>query len=346
MITVLSTFGHQNASVRARILDPLQKLGVNFTHVPYFRTSITAKSGFLSEPCQIAKNEMRLRNLEKISKDCVIVNREVSPISRGNLEARVLHGAGRGLYFIDDALFLDSARSAPTRIFSKARKATIAAISADVVVAGNEFLASWASEYAKDVRVIPTCVDTTLYRRKRIYDIGESPRLVWLGTESGLRYLKDISDALVSLHRQRNLTLTVISSKTASIPSKLRHMTDLVPWRQGISHVSLAEYDAGIMPLKSSEYERGKCAYKILEYGAAALPVIASPVGENIRILKSSGNPAPKLGEWEDAILGLLSASAQARERLGSRLRRIVETRYDYSVHLNEYQQLLEDCWR
>ena len=39
------------------------------------------------------------------------------------------------------------------------------------------------------------------------------------------------------------------------------------------------------MPLPDSPWERGKCGFKLIQYMAAGLPVVASPVGVNDRIV-------------------------------------------------------------
>ena len=45
-----------------------------------------------------------------------------------------------------------------------------------------------------------------------------------------------------------------------------------------ISHI-------GIMPLKDTEYTKGKCAFKAIQYMSAGLPVIISPVGLNNEVI-------------------------------------------------------------
>ncbi len=68
------------------------------------------------------------------------------------------------------------------------------------------------------------------------------------------------------------------------------------------------------MPLNDRLYERGKCAYKLLEYGAAGLPSVASPVGLNRSLVEHRGVAAATTqDEWLEAILALLDASSSAR---------------------------------
>ena len=64
----------------------------------------------------------------------------------------------------------------------------------------------------------------------------------------------------------------------------------------------------GIMPLNKTKWEEGKCAYKILQYMALKLPVIATPVGVNKEIIADSQNGmlASTNEEWYKKILNLI----------------------------------------
>ena len=54
-----------------------------------------------------------------------------------------------------------------------------------------------------------------------------------------------------------------------------------VPWSAATEAGSLAAAHIGVMPLTDDEWARGKCAFKLLQYMAASLPCVASPVGAN-----------------------------------------------------------------
>jgi glycosyltransferase involved in cell wall biosynthesis len=62
--------------------------------------------------------------------------------------------------------------------------------------------------------------------------------------------------------------------------------------------------DIGVMPLDDGPWEQGKCGYKIVQYMAAGLPVVASPVGSNRTIVTDglTGLFASSPGEWAHAI--------------------------------------------
>ena len=56
----------------------------------------------------------------------------------------------------------------------------------------------------------------------------------------------------------------------------------------------------GIMPLPDKEWERGKCGFKLIQYMASKLSVVASPVGVNVDIVNHGNNGylASSPDEW------------------------------------------------
>jgi glycosyltransferase involved in cell wall biosynthesis len=72
------------------------------------------------------------------------------------------------------------------------------------------------------------------------------------------------------------------------------------------------------MPLPDTEYARAKAGFKLLQYMAAGVPVVASPVGINRDLVERSGAGFLADGpeEWEEALRTLL-ADTDLRGRLG-----------------------------
>ena len=56
-------------------------------------------------------------------------------------------------------------------------------------------------------------------------------------------------------------------------------------WSQNNDFDIIKDFVVGIMPLKDDEWVKGKCSFKMLQYMAAAKPVIVSPFGMNKQIL-------------------------------------------------------------
>jgi len=89
----------------------------------------------------------------------------------------------------------------------------------------------------------------------------------------------------------------------------------------------------GIMPLEDSEWARGKCSFKMLQYMACGLPVVVSPVGNNHEVLREAllGVAAAEPGEWIEALLALAD-SPGLRAKMGAAGRSVIERLYATKV--------------
>lgn len=239
------------------------------------------------------------------------------------------------VYDFDDALmWLPSSRRAVP--WSKAESCRLAVRAVDRVIAGSGALADWAGQHNPDVRLIPSCVEPGHYQVKRDFDIGRTPRLAWLGSPSTEKYLLSIADALLDVHRRSGARLTVISAGQTSL-GRLDSMVDRVAWVPGVEF-HLGVYDVAVAPLVDGPWERGKCAYKVLQYGAAGIPAVVSPVGANKSVSGDLGYLiADSMGAWVDALLDLLGAASADRRLVGMGARRAVEARYSFTAWAPEW---------
>lgn len=328
-IHAVSIYSPAAGSTRVRIYDWLRHLGRRAIEHQYAGLPSAGPRLLSGHMRQVLHAEREIRALN-VPGDTVLISREASPLSRGKLEARLLSSAGRGVYDFDDALFSDTSRR--RQAFGGAHKFRRAAAAADCVIAGNEYLAEWASEYQQDVRVIPSCVEPSDYRMAQSSRTSP-PRLVWLGSRSTEQYLVPILDDLLEIHRSHGARLTLISaSQQNDALAKLQPMLDRVPWNAETFTTYLADADLALAPLADTPLARGKCAYKILQYGAAGLPIVGSPVGANREALRLLGGIAIENSQdWRDAISSLLTESqSQARHR-GRAARAAVEEHYSFA---------------
>ena len=82
------------------------------------------------------------------------------------------------------------------------------------------------------------------------------------------------------------------------------------------------------MPLPDTPWTRGKCAYKLIQCMACAIPVIASPVGANVdAVPPGCGLLTDSSQQWL-AAFSQLAADPGLRDQMGVAARRWVEERY------------------
>ncbi|WP_441249441.1 glycosyltransferase [Kitasatospora sp. McL0602] len=344
---VVTPYGRGAGSARVRVFEWLDRApelaGDDFQLSSYLSRRDAAPAQLARRPVAVARAELRLRALAADRPYRLLLHREASPLSRGGLERRLITRSEFAVYDFDDALQWDQGDGGlARRVAPKAAKAVLAVACADRVVAGSPVLADWASARHHDVRLIPSCVAPQSYRRKSGYALHDPPRLGWIGSPGNEPYLLMIADALAELHRRTGARLTLIGTTRRTL-GPLEALIDRVAWSESVQRHTLAELDLGLMPVPDTLYNRGKCGYKLLQYGAAALPAVASPVGVNADLLAHFGLPGPRgTDEWADALLGLLDGPATVRAALGARARDITDRHYSYRAWLPAWRAALE----
>lgn len=236
---------------------------------------------------------------------------------------------------VDDAIYL-------RRNGRAAKNAAEAAIG---VVCGNEILADVFSRWNKNIEIVSTGVDVGAM--PMIRNRAEGALTVgWIGTPANMRYVDSISGSiLMALKTVKGSRLRIVTSDKHAIPSSLRSVAEFVKWMPGIENVEIPSWSVGIMPLVDDEWARGKCAFKMLQYMAAGIPVVVSPVGMNQKIIDSASiGYAPLSGsEWTDAIVELL-LNDSLNTKMGVEARLYVEKFYDLSVIAKKWEKVL-DGW-
>jgi hypothetical protein len=229
----------------------------------------------------------------------------------------------------DDAVFhhYDENRRALVR-FALGGKHPALMRGASLVVAGNHYLATFAERAgARAVELLPTVIDLERYPlRPDAKPISRQIPLVgWIGQRVTGRYLQPLAPLFGQLSGSGTVRFRAIGIDAEAFGLPM----ESAPWSEATEVAALSELDIGIMPLEDAPFERGKCGYKLIQYMACSLPVIASPVGANRDIVEHGVNGflAHSIDEWRIA-LEVLAASPELRQRMGRAGRKKVERQY------------------
>lgn len=210
---------------------------------------------------------------------------------------------------------------------------------ARTVVTGNGYLESWARcTGADEVVRIPTAVEADHYS-------GQSPptretfTIGWIGQPLTAVYLEVVAEALRWVGGDPSARVRVVGADNVRLAGvRVEHR----PWSEAHEVAEIEAFDVGIMPLPQTPWEEGKCGYKLIQYMAAARPVVASPVGVNRDLVRHgvNGYLAETTEEWVDALLRLRS-DRDLRARMGLAGRRMVEAHYSVSKVVGRLAQVL-----
>ena len=255
-------------------------------------------------------------------------------------EARLLRRhAKRIVYDIDDAVMYHNRPVSWLSRWRTSRRFLATARVLDHVVAGNEYLADIFRQEGRSVTVLPTVVDPARYIVKH-HAPTATPRLVWIGSRSTLPYLRQSLPALaIAAKRVPGLSLITIADETLTdAPVPIEHR----PWSADSEAESLAAGDIGIAPTPTDRWTLGKCGFKIVQYMAAGLPVIASPVGANAELVREgeTGFLPTTDHAWAEAI-ERLAASPELRKTMGHSGRERVERELSLARVADEWVKLL-----
>lgn len=224
------------------------------------------------------------------------------------------------IFDVDDAIFLYRDGKAAKRIAS----------GSTLVVCGNQYLADTFSQWNDNIAVIPTGVDTERLKPAESKSESEGLTIGWIGTVGNFGYLEQIKTALAYVLRsQPSVRFRLVSSELPEFLRDLGNQFEFVRWRPGIEEIQIPTFSIGVMPLEDNAWARGKCAFKMLQYMAAGVPVIASDVGVNGELLRKAdiGIGVKAGADWTDALMTLLS-DEQARRRLGQNGRALAVSAY------------------
>jgi glycosyltransferase involved in cell wall biosynthesis len=222
---------------------------------------------------------------------------------------------------LDDATFLDQESPVYGRLASilKWRGKTDRLIDyADVVICGSEQIAAHVRGRGKPAVVLPTIVDTELFRPPAERSSGGTPLIGWVGSHSTYPYFERIIPILERLARTHRFRVRVVGAGRESVTIRGVEVENL-RWDQAREVDDFRTLDIGVYPLPPHDpWVEGKSGLKAIEYLSVGVPYVASPVG----IVSTIGEPgrthlvATTDEEWYAALSTLLR-DAEARRAMG-----------------------------
>ncbi len=274
----------------------------------------------------------RLQQL-RIEADIIWLEKEALPWVPWNAERLVWPRKTPIIVDYDDAIFhrYDKSSKAMVRL-ALGRKIDRVMAAAHAVFAGNDYLAQRARQSgAQSVQYVPTVVDTGAYQFGQNNRDKSQPKFGWIGTpETWNSFARDYASIFEAVALNENVLCRIIGAEQrprTEIPF------EYLPWSEEMEVSLIRGMDIGLMPLPDTPWTRGKCGYKLIQYMACGLPVVASPVGVNSEIVEHGVNGflASTDQEWREALSTLL-ANPELRRRMGAAGRKKVEEHYSLQV--------------
>ena len=331
---VLAKYSTLAATTRQRFVQAvpyLKQAGISLDIRPLFDNDILTRlfTGRPRSTLGVARAySRRMRDLLVARDfDFLWVHLETFPYLPGFTE-RLVEIAGKPvIYDYDDAIFHQYDQH-PNPIVRRLLGAKLVPLMrrADIAFCGNAYLRSYADRYCARTELIPTTVDVVGYRPRGARSATGPVTAGWIGSPSTWPYCEQIAGVLADYANAPHRAVLIVGAQHAvSKP----HPFQFRDWAETREVADIHEMDIGIMPVPDEPWARGKCGYKLIQYMACAIPVVASPVGVNKDIVEHGVNGflASSDAEWRGA-LNRLAADPALRKRMGDAGRTRVEERY------------------
>ena len=351
-VLLLSRYGNLGASSRVRLyqyIPYLKKENIYVTAVPLFNDDYVKnlyEKNTRKATVVLYSYLKRLLDLAAIKKyDLVWIEKELFPMLPLWIERIIALLKIPYIVDYDDAIFhnydMNANRIVRFLLGSKIKKIMRKAA---LVITGSPYLTEYALNAGANVFEIPTVIDLEKYpiekpKEPDIFTIG------WIGSPSTQMYLLEILPALKEFCSKYKSKIILIGANEIIQEKFIGLPVEIVEWSDNTEIESIKKFTIGIMPLCDTPWTRGKCGYKLVQYMGGFLPVIASPVGVNKKIVDNGtdGFLANTKDEWMEAIQNLYHNN-KLRERMGTIGRSKIEKAYSLQANISSYSKLIIKC--
>lgn len=349
-VLLLAKYSDLGASSRVRCLQYIDQLagrGIDVTVQPLINDDMLIKKyshGSYGAIDNLAAYLNRLKWARKINDYEVIwIQKEIFPWFPQFFDLLFFKEGPRYVFDLDDAEYYKYQNLGwPLSLFL-GKKFQRIIDSTDHVVVGNDYLKKGVINLncpEEKISVVPSVVNMDTYDGKTDYEVNDKFILGWMGSPSTQSYLNMVIRSLESSDLSDKIHLNIIGG---NIEPETRMTFTMMPWKLESEVSELKKFDVGVMPLDDSEFERGKCGYKSIQYMACGVPVVVSPVGVNSEIVEHgvSGFHARSNEEWAKYI-GMLFHDRELRKRFGETGRRVVQARYSLYSQIEGLAHILK----
>ena len=330
----------------ARLLAPR---GIDIDFLPFASPALT---GVLYQPGQHVQKAMAMMScyVDQLARvvraqrpDVVYIYREAALIGPAIIERLTRRWKAPIIYDIDEPLFVPYAsprNGVLSRLRFQSKIRTLMQMS-DHIWAVNRTIGDYAGKFCRRVSVVPMAADTDRYKPGAPLAANAPLRVGWAGTRTSQKNLDLLTEPMARLGKSHGASLRVIADEPMSLPDV---SLDFIPWTFEREVPLLQECQIGVVPIQRDEWCEWKFYFKLVQFMALGLPVVATPIGSNLEIVEDGKNGffADSPAEWHDR-LAQLAGDPALRARLGKAARETVLARYSLRGQVDFLEGVLRE---
>jgi glycosyltransferase involved in cell wall biosynthesis len=359
-VLALASYPNEAAATRYRVTQfaaPLAGRGIELRLSPFLDArqflALYEPGNFARKAAGLAASALRrLRDVPAARRaDVLFVQREAMTLGPPVVEWLAARALGRPMVLdLDDATYVRYVSPTYGRLGSALkwfRKTDDLIRWSSVVTCGNRFIAEYVRSRGARAVVVPTVVDTDLFRPRERPRAGDGvPVLGWIGTHSTYPYLETVFPVLRQLARSHKFRLKVIGAGRERIDLEGVEVENL-KWSLRREVDDFRSFDVGLYPIIPDEWSAGKSGFKSIQYMAVGVPFVVTPFGAAAEIGEAGAThfAASTPAQWGDALARLLSDAA-LRRRMGEAGRRHASAFYSLPAQADKLAAALREAAR
>ncbi|MGN6398623.1 MAG: glycosyltransferase [Mucilaginibacter sp.] len=268
--------------------------------------------------------------------DIVYIFLWITPFGRPFMEWIIRARAKKMIYDIDDLVYMSktSRYNSFIRFLKSASKINFLIKSSDHVLVSTDELKSYSAKLNKNLSMIPATIDV----KKYMYPHNQqSDKVVigWSGSQTTSKYLHLIDDVLRYLVSNYNVKIMVMGDDDFVVDGI---DIELLHWSAEDEIRNLQQFDIGLHPLPDEKWAYGKSGGKLVQYMAAGIPIVATALGPNFKVIENGYNGflVRSEQEWIDQLVLLITDQA-LRKRMGENARKFAEQNSSVEANAGKY---------
>ena len=213
-------------------------------------------------------------------------------------------------------------------------------------IVGSNYLKDYVTEQNPnsnvEIAVIPTCIHYTNLEPVTYQNLPKKLVFGWIGSNGNQHYLDMIIDGMNALNRKMEIELLVISGKPYS-NKRAEFTIRNEEWSLDNEVNLLRQAHVGLMPLKHTIIELGKCGFKLIQYMGLGMISFASAVGANNDIIESleMGELVEDESDW-DKVFETIPDRWEELIIKAEKGRKQIAEKYSFNANIDEYLRFLK----